>query len=266
MDQSRLHKEFLVHLKAAQEPVASKHFHALDDAAEWGAKTVRRIRRTLEADVFEQIAKSLTLEIECIVFTDGYRAASTVWRGALGDVEASLAGAVRRFAAVSLAEEMKKAEAALRVGDGTRLRRTFVLAGVLAAGVALAFAGLRVMPPIFDTEVISARVLSVPPDFLAGTWGTTGRAEDCERARISFTRGRFEMSLPTGSVSYAAVYEVAGPNTVKVAIVAGTSKLTKHLRVDSAQSTFVVQRVDLPEGMPKSQQTLSAGARFFKCA
>lgn len=265
MDHSRLHKEFLVHLKAGKEPVASKHFYALDEAADWGAKTTRRIRRALDADVFEQVAKNLLLEIECILFADDYRAVSSVWRGTLGDVDATLASGTRRFASKTLAEEVKKADLALRVGDGTRMRRMLVLAGVLAAGIALAFLGLRAMPPIFDTEVLSARVLSVPPDFLAGSWGATGRQDDCERARVNFVRGRLEMSLPTGVVSYAAAYEVTGPNTVKVALVAGTSTFAKHLRVDPVQSTFTVQRVDVPEGASKGQLALAAGSRFFKC-
>jgi hypothetical protein len=265
MDHPRLHKEFLVHLKAGQEPVASKHFYLIDEAAEWAAKTTRRIRRALEVDIFAQVAKNIVLEVECIVFAENYRSVSKVWCGSLGDVDTALNGAVRKFAVTMLGDELKKAELALQVGDGTRLRRSLVLAGVLALGVVLAFIGLRAMPPIFDTEVLSARILSVPPDFLAGTWGATGRQDDCERARLNFTRGRMEMSMPTGIVSYTATYEVTGPNAVKISLVAGTSKFAKHLRVDAAQSTFTVQRVDLPEGASKAQVALAAGARFFKC-
>ncbi|MFN8759445.1 MAG: hypothetical protein ACK5XA_11660 [Tagaea sp.] len=263
MDPHAVRTDIRVDLVAFSEPLASKRFHALDEAAAWACGTAGKLRMAFEPDMYRQLDQAMRVSIEMTVVAEGYSHHCKVWSGAPSAAETSAIPAAKKFAETALPGEIAAAKNAGTKAEKSRTRRNIGLALAGAAVCALIYGALRALPPVFDLEVQSARVLSAPPDPLAGGWA--GSLESCEQGRVVFARGKVEIVAGALASSFPASYERTEGQAIKVIVSMGGARLVQTVRIDSSGSALQIQRVEVSDGIPRNMAAMAAGTRLVRC-
>jgi hypothetical protein len=255
--------EFHVDLKAFSQPLASKRFHTASEALDWSLNAVTKLRLAFDPHFFKQLSSSIHISISATFVAKNYTRTITAWEGSLGLTETAADAAIKRFAEKIFPEELDVAKLAADVAEKRKIGKTvvFTLSGALL--FALAFAGLRLLPPVFDPDIQSSLTQSSPPEIIAGAWAAT--IEACETNKIVFLRGRVEIFSINGVNSHPARYERIDSQNFQVILSNFNRKVIQHLQLSQSGAVLTIQRGDSDENAGRENPRAVQTSRLIRC-
>lgn len=263
MTSQAVRSEIRVEMFAFSQPLASKRFHEMDEAVDWTCGVAAKLRLAFEAEIYRQLDKTIEVILTVTILAHDYSHACKVWSGTPSTAELMVPAAAKKFLETALPVELEAAQTAGSAADRRTQRKTWALVLAGAALCAAIFGVLRALPPVFDTEVQSARVLTAPPKILEGAWATS--IEACEQTKVIFSRGRMDVVSNAASLSYNSTYDRLEGNSVRVSIQVGAARISKILRIDAAGTSLQIQRIELTDGVPRALAALAVGTRLVRC-
>lgn len=263
MTPGQVRTEFYVDLKAFSQPLASKRFHNASEALEWSLYTVTKLRLAFDPQFFKQLDNSIQITISATLVARDYTRTITAWEGSLSFTETAAHAALKKFTEKVLPEELGVAKRADSVAERRTIRKMAVFSLSGAVLCALAFAGLRLLPPVFDPDVQSSLVLSSPPEMIAGAWAAT--TEACETNKIVFLRGRVEIFSANSINSQPARYERIDSNNFQLVLTSFNRKVTQNMQLSQSGAVLSIQRGDSDESAVRESLKTVQTSRLIRC-
>jgi hypothetical protein len=255
----------VVSLRIGDAELAAKKFGPPDDAASWLLSTADRLRGALDADLYNRIETLSHVEIVATVAEDGFRQQVPVFSGSLATAITEILPRVRDFEARTLEFH----QAAVKEQARLKLRRIAFQAAVVLAAAAMLTAiyfVLRSLPPLFDVEAMSNRLLSVPQANFAGSWNPVSAADSCEENRIEFSRGQVVFVAGGRAKIFNASFTSANDWSMRVEYMESGVQIAKMLRLAPDQTSFQILIVNASDPDVHSSVRRMAGSRFYRCS
>jgi hypothetical protein len=255
-----------VSMKVGGEELAARRFHSVDDAAAWLLSTGNRLKGAVDAQLFEKISDKFLVDVGATVNEDGYSEKINIFSGCLQDAQENLLKSIRTFEETVQGSFHVAAEKAVRERRGRRL--LWQISGAFAGAVLIAagYYGLRLLPPMFDTDIMSDRLLSAPSQAFVGTWRPTGAADGCNSSRITFQRGQFELLVSGRQRVLNARYETPNSSTLKVEYTDGNVRVTQTFRSVAEAGTIQLVAVNATDADVQAAASRLVGTRFARCS
>jgi hypothetical protein len=255
----------VVSLRIGDTELAVKKFGPPDDAASWLLSTADRLRGALDSDLYTRIETQSHVEIVATIAEDGFRQQVPVFSGSLAAAVTGILPRVRDFEARS--EEFHRAA----VKEHARLtfrRMAFQAAAVLAGAAILttAYVLLRSLPPLFDIEAMSNRLLSAPQSNFAGSWNPASATDPCEENRIEFSRGQVVFVAGGRPRVFNANFSSPNDWSMRVEYTDSGVQIAKMLRLAPDQSSFQVLSITASDSEIQTTVRRMAGTRFYRCS
>jgi hypothetical protein len=255
----------VVSLRIGDTELAVKKFGPPDDAASWLLSTADRLRGALDADLYTRIETQSHVEIVATVAEDGFRQQVPVFSGSLATAVTGILPRVRDFEGRS--GEFHRA--AVKEQARLRLRRMAFQGAAVFVGAAIlatAYVFLRSLPPLFDIEAMSNRLLSAPPGNFAGSWNPASATDPCEENRLEFSRG--QVVFVAGGRPRVFNASFASPNdwSMRVEYTDSGVQIAKMLRLAPDQTSFQVLSITASDPEVQTSVRRMAGIRFYRCS
>ncbi len=254
-----------VSMNVGGEELAARRFHSVDDAATWLLSTGNRLKGAVDAQLFEKICDKFLVDVCATVDEDGYSEKIAIFSGRLQDAEEKLLKCIRMFEEKIHSDFHAAAEKAARDRRGRRLLLQISGAFAGALLIAVGYYGLRLLPPMFDTDVMSDRLLSAPSSAFMGAWRPTGAVDGCNSSRIAFQRGQFELVVSGRQRVLNARYESPNASTLKVEYTADNVRVTQIFRSLAEPGTIQLVAANATDTDVQATASRLVGTRFARC-
>ena len=254
-----------VSMKVGGEELAARRFHSVDDAAAWLLSTGNRLKSAVDAQLFEKIGDKFLVDVSATVDEGGYSERIGIFSGRLQDAQDNLLKSIRMFEEKVHGDFHAAAEKAARERRGRRL--LWQISGAFAGALLIAagYHGLRLLPPMFDTDMMSDRLLSAPSPPFVGAWRPTGASDGCNSSRIAFQRGQFELVVNGRQRVLNARYESLNSLTLKVEYTDGNVRVTQTFRSLAEAGTIQLVAVNATDADVQAAAGRIVGTRFARC-
>ncbi|MBI1244171.1 MAG: hypothetical protein GC202_04120 [Alphaproteobacteria bacterium] len=264
MPDSKQHMTCIVELRAGSEELALRRFHTPEEACTWLLSTAAKLRGAVDGELMDKIADKFAVELYATVTEDEHTGRVPVFSGKLRSAEDGLRDAVKAFETKGLADFHQVAVKAGHERRGRKLIKHVVISVLGAFGIAGGYYAIKMLPPIFDSDVQGLRLLTAPHAKFAGQWRPAG-AENCEVSRIDFQRAKFEMLAAGRLRSYAATFESPNDWTLRVEYTDGNVRIAQTYRL--TEELGAVQLVAVTANDPEVQAAARklVGTRFVRC-
>jgi hypothetical protein len=254
-----------VRLDADRETLAYRRYHSPDEALVWIEQMEERLRAALDPELAARVCEVIGVKVVATVSAGDYTHDFTIVEGRLADQKAAARVGMEKFEAY-VAQDFPQAA---RLGHRRKrtLRSAIRAACILGAAalVALSYGVIRTLPPLFDTEAIGVRVLSTPPDFMAGTWGLSPQADGCEVGRLTFDRGRYEVSVGGTRRQFNARYSTVNAVMARVEYTEAGVLIEQTFRFSPESRTLMLVGVETNDPDIRSAIRRSLGNKFSRC-
>lgn len=255
----------VVSLRIGDTELAVKKFGPPDDAASWVLSTADRLRGALDSDLYTRIETQSHVEIMATVAEDGFRQQVPVFSGSLAAAVTGILPRVRDFEARS----GEFHQAAVKEQARLKFRRMAFQGAAVFAGaatLATAYVFLRSLPPLFDIEAMSNRLLSAPHTHFAGSWNPASVTDPCEENRIEFSRGQVVFVAGGRPRVFNASFVSPNDWSMRFEYMDSGVQIAQMLRLAPDQASFQVLSVTASD--PEVQTTVRrmAGIRFYRCS
>lgn len=266
MPDGKQHITCHVSMKVGGEELAARRFHSVDDAAAWLLSTGNRLKGAVDTQLFEKIGDKFLVDVSATVDEGGYSEKIGVFSGRLQDAQDNLLTSIRAFEEKLQLEFHPAAEKAVQERRGRRL--LWQVSGVFVGAliIAISYYGLRLLPPVFDTDLMSDRLLSTPPPEFAGAWRPIGATDGCNSNRIDFRRGQFELAVSGRQRVLYARYESPNSRTLKVEYTDGNVRVTQTFRSIAEAGTIQLVAVNATDVDVQAAASRLVGTRFARCS
>jgi hypothetical protein len=139
-----------------------------------------------------------------------------------------------------------------------------VVAFLGALGIAGGYYGIKMLPPLFDTDALGHRLLTAPPPKFVGQWRSSG-AESCDAGRVDFQRGQFEMVAAGRPRSFPATFETPNDWTLRVEYTDGGVRIAQTFRLTEELASLQLVSVTASDPEIQAAARKLVGTRFVRC-
>lgn len=264
MPDSKQHLTCLVELRVGGEELALRRFHSPEDASTWLLSTAAKLRGAVDGELMDKIAERFAVDVVATVTEDEHTGKVKIFSGKLRDAEDHLREAVKTFETKGLAEFHETAVKAGHERRGRKVLKHIVIAVLGALGIAGGYYGIKMLPPLFDTDALGRRLLTAPPSKFAGAWRPTG-AESCDAGRIDFQRAQFEMVAAGRPRGYPATFESPNDWTLRVEYTDGGVRIAQTYRLTEELGALQLVAVTASDPEIQTAARKLVGTRFVRC-
>ncbi len=254
-----------VRLNAASESLAFRRYHSPDEALVWIEQLEDRLRVALDPELSARVCEVIGVKVVATVTDGDFSHDFTIIDGPLIDQKSAARIGMERFSTYvtqEFPEAARLGHRRKRTLRGARQAAYVIGAGIL---VALGYGLIKTLPPVFDSEAIGMRLLSVPPEFLSGTWGVGTQPDGCDSGRLAFLRGRYDVSIGGNRRQFNAKYSSVNSITARVEYVEAGITIEQTYRYSPEARTLMLVGVEASDPDIRSAIKRSLGSRFSRC-
>lgn len=244
-----------------QERLATRNFAAADAAADWALVTAQRLRMALGNANFGKVGAAIDIQIVGHVPGDPAAEKVTVFSGALGTADDSLALRVQAFER----DELPLLFRAVAARIAAKRRRKYIVGGASVAVAAIAVALVVLLPPILDSELQAEAIFSGPPPDIEGRWAIGNPATNCETNYVEFQRRRYTAVIGANRQSFDAAYSQPTPATMRIEYGQGGVRLAQTFGLPGENGRMTIANIEASDPTIENTARRAIGTVLRKC-
>jgi hypothetical protein len=244
-----------------QERLATRNFAAADAAVDWALVTAQRLRMALGTASFGKVGGAIDIHIVGHVPGDPAAEKVTVFAGALGTADDSLALRAKAFER----DELPLLFRAVAARIAAKRRRKYAVVAAIAAAATLAVVFVALLPPILDAEQRAEAILSGPPADIQGRWAIGNPAANCDTNYVEFERRRYTAVIGANRQSFDAAYSQPTPATMRIEYGQGGVRLVQTFGLPGENGRMTIANIEASDPIIESAARRAIGTVLRKC-